>query len=111
MDLRNCKFYYGGEEMNFSVFSDSPCRARYIESIPTPLTEAQVDVYDIEPGNNSQWVVIQQKEGEERRLKLFIRLGNEFLENPALLIPPDLKQNIVLRFPVLSAGFEPPMAA
>ena len=111
MDLRNCKFYHGGEEMNFSVFSDSPCRTLYIESIPTPLTESKVDVYGIEPGNSTQWIVIQQKEGEEYKLKLFLRIGNEFLENQTQQIPVDLKRNIVLRFPILSSGFEPPMAA
>jgi len=111
MDLRNYKFYHGGEEMNFSVFSDSPCRTRYIESIPTPLTESQVEVYEIEPGNNTQWVVIQQKDGEDRKVKLFLRSGDEFLESHTQQIPSDLKQNIVLRFPVLSTGFEPPMAA
>ncbi len=97
--------------MNFSVFSDYPCRTRYIDSIATPLTESKVEVYEIEPGNSTQWIVIQQREGEERRLKLFIRLGNEFVESQALLISPDLKKNIVLRFPVLSAGFEPSLAA
>ena len=97
--------------MNFSVFSDSPCRTRYIESIPTPMTESQVEVYEIEPGDNTQWVVIQQKDGEEFKLKLFLRSGDEFLENHAQQIPWDLKRNIVLRFPILSSGFEPPMAA
>ncbi len=111
MDLRTCRFYHGGEEINFSVFSDYPCRTRYIDSIATPLTETKVEVYEIEPGNNTQWVVVQKKDGEERRLKLFVRRGNEFVENQAQLIPPALKENIVLRFPVLLPGFDPPMAA
>lgn len=37
MELRDCKFFYGGQEMSFSVFSNDPCRARYLDSISVPL--------------------------------------------------------------------------
>jgi hypothetical protein len=97
--------------MNFSVFSDYPCRARYIESISTPLTQTPVDVYEIEPGNSTQWIVIQQKDGDEHRLKFFMRKEDGFLEDQIQQIPPELKRSIFLRFPVLSTGLEPPMAA
>lgn len=41
MDLSNCNFFHVGEELSFSIFSDSPCRARYINSISTPLTDTK----------------------------------------------------------------------
>ena len=111
MDLSNCKFYHAGEEMNFSIFSDSPCRALYIDSISTPLTDTKVEIYEIHPGDNTQWVVIQQREGEVRRIRLFVRKGNEFVENPAQQIPTEFKRRIALRFPVLSMALELPLAA
>jgi hypothetical protein len=111
MNLSDCKFYHGGEDMNFSVFSDYPCRTRYIESISTPLTQTPVDVYEIEPGSSTQWIVIQQKDGDERRLKFFMCKEDGFLEDQVQQIPPELKRSIFLRFPILSTGFEPPMAA
>src|SRR5438552_10497346 len=43
MDLRESKFYYAGHDMNFAVFSDYPCRVRYVESIRLPIGQAPVE--------------------------------------------------------------------
>jgi hypothetical protein len=57
MDLNESKFYYAGEDMNFAVFSDCPCRVRYVESIRLPIDLAPVEIYTIEPAANGQWIV------------------------------------------------------
>jgi len=111
MELRECKFYYAGHEMNFAVFSDDPCRARYLESIPLPIIQTKVDVYEIEPGANTQWVVVQQKDGDKNHLKLFVKKGEKFLENQTQHLSKELKKKIMQRFPKLIAEFQPPLAA
>jgi hypothetical protein len=58
MDLRESKFYCAGAELNFVVFSDHPCRVRYLDSIPLPMSQS-VSVYAIEPAADSQWVVVE----------------------------------------------------
>ena len=89
MELRDFKFYYGGQEMNFAVFSDDPCRARYLESIPLPIAQTRVDVYEIEPGAKTQWILVRQNDGDKDNLKLFVRKGEKFLENEAQTLPKD----------------------
>ena len=111
MELRNCKFYYGGQEMNFAVFSDDPCCARYLESIPLPIAQTRVDVYEIEPGNKTQWIVVQQKDGDKDNFKLFVRKGEKFVENETHSLPNELKIKIVQRFPKLTSEFQPRLAA
>jgi non-ribosomal peptide synthetase component E (peptide arylation enzyme) len=111
MELRECKFYYAGHEMNFAVFSDDPCRARYLESIPLPIIQTKVDVYEIEPGANTQWVAIQQKDGDKTQLKLFVRKGEKFSESQAQHLPKELKKKIMQRFPRLAPELQPTVAA
>ena len=39
MDLRESKFYYAGDDLNFAGFSDYPCRARLtLEEPPSGCT-------------------------------------------------------------------------
>jgi hypothetical protein len=111
MELSNYKFYHGGDEMNFSILSDFPCRTRYIDSIPTPMTEAQVEVYSIEPGSRTQWVVVQLKNGETRDLKVFTRQRESFLEGCIDHLPGDARKRIMQHFTVLPAQAEPLLAA
>ena len=111
MELRNCKFYYGGQEMNFAVFSDDPCCARYLESIPLPIAQTRVDVYEIEPGNKTQWIVVQQKDGDKDNFKLFVRKGEKFVENETHSLPNELKIKILQRSPTLTSEFQPRLAA
>jgi hypothetical protein len=111
MVLSNCKFYRAGEKMNFSIFADKPCQARYIDSVSTPLTNTKLEVYAIHPSYDTQWLVIQQREGKVQRIRLFVRKGSEFVENPAEQIPTELKRRIALRFPVLTMALGLPIAA
>jgi hypothetical protein len=55
MDLKESKFHYAGQGMNFVVFSDSPCQVRYVGSIRLPINLAPVEIYTIEPASNGQW--------------------------------------------------------
>ena len=55
MDLKESKFYYAGQDMNFVVFSDYPCQLRYVGSIRLPINLAPVEIYTIEPASNGQW--------------------------------------------------------
>ncbi|PYV89846.1 MAG: hypothetical protein DMG05_12495 [Acidobacteria bacterium] len=101
MELCNHRFYLSGRQMNFAVYSDDPCRARYLKSIALPLGPDRVDVYEIAPGSKTQWVVIRQKEGDKTNLKLFIRRGRKFLEKQIDKLPRALREKIIKRFPQL----------
>jgi hypothetical protein len=107
MELRECKFYYTGEAMSFTVYSDHPCRARYRDSIRMlPISPTQVQVYELEPGAESRWVVVRQTEGKSKRLQLFLRSGERFLQQEAAGLPPAVKEEILKRFPGLTGEFQ-----
>lgn len=101
MDLRECKFYCSGREMNFAVFSDDACRACYLQSIPLPIIQGQVDVYEIEPGRNTHWILIKQRDGEKNKMKLFVRQGNRFVEDRLRHLSKEMRGKIFHRFPKL----------
>jgi len=101
MELKECKFYCSGREMNFAVFSDDSCRACYLQSIPLPIIQGQVDVYEIEPGKNTHWILIKQKDGERNIVKIFVRHGNRFVENRLRQLSKQMQQRIFNRFPRL----------
>lgn len=111
MELRKCKFYCSGYEMNFAVFSDEACRARYLKSIPLPIVQTPVDVYEIEPGLNTHWVLVKQKDGEHSDFKLFIRKGNRFMENGYRHLSKQVRESINNRFPKLRMELGPAWAA
>jgi hypothetical protein len=111
MELKDCKFYYGGQDMNFAVYSNDPCRARYRGSIPLPIASTRVDIYEIEPGANTQWVVIKQRDGERDNFKLFLRKGDKLMESDSQHLPKTVKDEILHRFPKLTAEFKPLLAA
>ena len=113
MDLRESKFYYAGHDMNFAVFSDYPCRVRYVESIRLPLGQTPVEVYSIEPAVHNQWIVVQQRNDGKSRLKFFVRVreGETFRENESHELPKHLKEQILQRLPKASEDGERPRAA
>ncbi len=111
MELRDCKFYYGGQDMSFSVFSNDPCRARYLDSISVPFVQTRVDVYAIEPGAETRWVLIRRKDDGKDTFRLFIRRGNRFLESQNQVLSKELRDEIFGRFPNLTRVFHPPLAA
>ena len=49
MDLKHMRFFRAEGYINFTVFCDVPCRVRYLESIPVPMSASPVEVYAIEP--------------------------------------------------------------
>jgi hypothetical protein len=102
MELRDHKCYYGGQDMNFAVFSDDLCRARYLESIVLPIGQSRIDVYEIQPGVKSHWVVVQQKDGEKNLWKCFTRRGRNFPENQAAGFPRKIKAEIIQKVPQLA---------
>ena len=99
MDLRESKFYYAGDDLNFAVFSDHPCQVRYLESIPLPMGQSPVSVYSIEPVANSQWVVVQEKREEASRLQFFVRSGTTFPEVDSRSLPQSLRTQLQQRIP------------
>jgi len=111
MDVRESKFYYAGHDMNFAVFSDYPCRARFVESITLPISYTPVEVYIIEPGANSQWIVVQQRNDGRSNLRFFVRDGETFRENQSHDLPKQLREDILQRIPKSSANGENPRAA
>ena len=99
MELREYKCYYGGQDMNFAIYSDDLCRARYLESILLPLGQMRVDVYEVEPGRKSHWVVVQQTNGEKNRWKCFARRGQTFSENETHGFPQKMRAEILQKIP------------
>jgi hypothetical protein len=99
MELGECRFYYAGEEMNFVVFSDGACRARFLESIRLlPIAESRVYAYAIEPGANSHWVAVRQTNGNKMVWKFFLRAGEKFPEKRTGEFPKELRDKVLERF-------------
>jgi hypothetical protein len=103
MDLRESKFYYAGQDLNFVVFSDFPCRARFVESITLPISYAPVEVYSIEPGASSQWIVVQQRNDGKSSLRFFVRDGETFRENESHDLPKQLRGEMLQHLPKSAA--------
>jgi hypothetical protein len=111
MNLNESKFYYAGQDMNFVVFSDYPCRVRYVESIRLPIDLAPIEIYTIEPAANGQWIVVEQKNDGESSLKFFLREGEVFRENQPHDLPEHLREQIMQRVPKAPWVSERPWAA
>ena len=111
MELRECRFYYGGHDMNFAVYSDLPCRAIYVGNISLPLAQSRVDIYELEPNGKTQWIVIKQRDGDKENLKFFVKKGDKYLESELHHLSKNVLESIVRRFPKLSAEFKPLLAA
>ena len=75
MELRNYKFYCSGQDMSFSIFLKDLCRTKYSDNIDIPFVQLRVDVYEIEPGPQAQWILIKQKDGSKEEMRLFVRKG------------------------------------
>jgi hypothetical protein len=111
MDLKESKFYYGGQDMNFAVFSDYPCRVRYVESIPLPINQAPIEVYFIEPAANGQWVVVEQRNEGRSSRRFFLKEGEVFRENQSDDVPGHLREQILQRVPKSPGNSERSWAA
>ncbi len=111
MELQQYKFCYAGSHMNFAVFADDPCCTRYVKSIPIPLGHTEIALYEIEPGARTRWIVVKQLNDHKTTIKVFLRQGGKFLENPMVKLPRQTKKQIMQRFPKLVSEPNPPMAA
>jgi hypothetical protein len=109
MELQHQKFGFSGSDMNFAVFSDDPCRISYIESIPIPLGHTQVELYGIEPGAGTKWIVVKQLDGRKATVKVFLRQNEKFLENEIDDLSRETRSQIMQRFPSLAAEAKPPL--
>lgn len=101
MELQHHKFGYAGNDMNFAVFADDPCRVSYVESIAIPIGHTQVQLYGIEPGARTKWIVVKQLDGHKATLKVFLRQNEKFLENQIDDLPQETRSQIMQRFPNL----------
>jgi len=110
MELQHHKFGYAGKDMNFAVFSDDPCRVSYVESIAIPIGHTQVQLYGIEPGARTKWIVVKQLDGPKATLKVFLRQNEKFLENQIDDLPQETRSQIMQRFPNLAAEEKSPFA-
>ena len=110
MELQHHKFGYAGNDMNFAVFADDPCRVSYVESIAIPIGHTQVELYGIEPGARTQWIVVKQLDGNKATLKVFLRQNEKFLENQMGDLPQETRSQIMHRFPNLAGEEEPSFA-
>jgi len=105
MELKDCKFYHGVEGLNFAVFSDSACHTKFLESIQLPLAQTSVEVYGIEPGVKSQWVVVRQVVEKQDSVKLYLRLRGSFFEEDHQDLSGELRTEIEQKFPRLISSF------
>ena len=103
MELQHHKFGYSGNVMNFAVFSDDPCHIKYLDSIPIPIGHTQVQLYGIEPGARTKWIVVKQLDGHKATLKVFLRNKETFLESEIDSLPLETRSQITQRFPNLTA--------
>lgn len=110
MELQHQKFGYAGNDMNFAVFSDDPCRVSYVESIAIPIGHTQVQLYGIEPGAKTKWIVVKQLDGHKTTLKVFLRQNEKFLENQIDDLPRETRSQIMQRFPNLAADEKSPFS-
>ena len=108
MELQHHKFGYAGKDMNFAVFSDDSCRVSYVESIAIPIGHTQVQLYGIEPGARTKWIVVKQLDGNKATLKVFLRQNETFSENEIDDLPLETRSQIVQRFPNLAADEKAP---
>jgi len=99
MKLTECSFYKSGKDVNFSVFSDDVCRVHHMKSITLPLG-GDVEVYDVEPGPRSHWIVVRQTEDGKHELRWFLRKGRDFEEGRDN-VPQAVKNQVGERFPHL----------
>ena len=111
MELQQYRFCYAGSDMNFAIFADDPCRARYVKSIPISIGYSEVELYEIEPGAKTRWIVIKQLNDHKTTLKVFLRQGDKFLENSMVDLSLETKKQIRHRFPRLVAEPKHRMAA
>ena len=103
MELQQYKFCYAGSDMNFAVFSDDPCHISYVESVSIPIGHTKVELYEIEPGANTKWIVVKQVDGSQSTLKVFLRQDERFLENSMDQLSRETRKQIMQRFPALAA--------
>ena len=99
MKLNECSFYRSGRDMNFSVFSDDVCRVHHMRSITLPLG-GDIDVYGIEPGQKSHWIVVRQTDDGRPGLRWFVRKGSDFQEY-CENVSQAIKSEVNERFPEL----------
>jgi hypothetical protein len=109
MDLKQSRFYYAGEALNFAVFSDHACRVKYVESIRLPIGRAQVEVYTIEPNADSQWIAVQQRTDGKSSLRFFVREKGTFRERHDL--PEHMTEHILPRVLQSSRNSERPLGS
>ena len=95
--------------MSFAVFADDPCRVSYVESIAIPIGHTQVQLYGIEPGARTKWIVVKQLDGRKATLKVFLRENETFLENEIDSLPGETRSQIMRRFPNLAAAQKSPL--
>jgi hypothetical protein len=103
MELQQYRFCYAGSDMNFAVFSDDPCHVSYVKSVPIPIGHTKVELYEIEPGARTRWIVVRQVDGYKNTVKVFLRQNERFLENSMDQLSRETKKQIMQRFPTLAA--------
>ena len=97
MELQDMRFFRAEQDINFTVFCDVPCRVRYLESIPLPMSASPMEVYAIEPGLKTQWIAVRRREEGNCQMQFFMREGSTFEERPLHLLPEQFRFDIEKR--------------
>lgn len=102
MDLRDCRFYQGNYGLTFTVYSDQPCCARFRDRVVLPIDQQPVEIYQIEPGPKTRWVVMRVSLGfglNDHVLRYFVRQGESYPERPRSELPAKTLGEIQRKLP------------
>jgi hypothetical protein len=66
------------------------------------IGHTKVELYEIEPGARTRWIVVRQVDGYKNTVKVFQRQNKRFLENSMDQLSRETKKQIMQRFPTLA---------
>ena len=67
------------------------------------MGRTQVQLYGIEPGARTKWIVVKQLDGQKTTLKVFLRQNEKFMQHGIDELPRATRRQILQRFPNLAA--------
>lgn len=78
MNLTDCRFTHAGQDVRFTVYSDSAVATKLVDVLDMPVI-GQAEVYRIEPEKAQYVAVIENEQGVERS-RYWQRIDGQFVE-------------------------------
>jgi len=79
MNLAECRFTHAGQDVRFTVFSDSAVMAK-LDSVLTMELIGQAEVYRLEPSPKTQWVSVLENSQGKLHSRAWTRFKGDFFE-------------------------------